>query len=239
MGVRGSSACWGAAVEVVVMIMVEYARSDQDLNRIATRAGDRSHPPGVRDQSTGKVFWAGWPSAPRLPRSLPGHGDLQRAVGGLHPHRRGDRLQRPALAVGQVAGEDDVAGPVADHDVGARPWWRSAPPAPGRPARGLLLFGPAEPLSRGGGGVSSTGLSMTSRATDQASTSVITAAISTDQFGPPRVPRMEPLAPVASSASNTRRGLIGASAYRSSYDVSSGAASTPSTRASVRRWPRA
>ena len=80
---------------------------------------------------------------------------------------------------------------------------------------------------------------MTSRAIDQASTSAITAATSTDQFGPPRVLRIGPPAPVASSASNTRRASIGASAYRSSYAASSGAASTPSTRASVRRWPRA
>ena len=53
---------------------------------------------------------------------------------------------------------------------------------------------------------------MTSRTTDQASTSAITAATSTDQLGPPRVPRIEPWDPVASSASKTRRGLIGASA---------------------------
>ena len=50
---------------------------------------------------------------------------------------------------------------------------------------------------------------MTSRAIDQQSTRAITTATSTDQFGPPRVPRIEPLAPVASSASKTRRGLIG------------------------------
>ena len=45
---------------------------------------------------------------------------------------------------------------------------------------------------------------------DHASTSAITAATSTDQFGPPRVARMPPL--WASSASKTRRGLTGASA---------------------------
>ncbi len=72
---------------------------------------------------------------------------------------------------------------------------------------------------------------------DHASTSAITAATSTDQFGPPRVARMPPL--WASSASKTRRGLTGASAYLSSYDASSGAASTPRIRASVRMWPRA
>ena len=49
---------------------------------------------------------------------------------------------------------------------------------------------------------------MISRATDQASTSAITAATSTDQFGPPRVPRIDP--PEASSASNTLRGSMGA-----------------------------
>ena len=57
---------------------------------------------------------------------------------------------------------------------------------------------------------SSVGVSMTSRAIDQHSTSAITTATSTDQLGPPRVLRIDPLAPVASSASKTRRGLIGA-----------------------------
>ena len=53
---------------------------------------------------------------------------------------------------------------------------------------------------------------MTSLATDQHSTSAITTAISKDQFGPPRVLRIDPFIPVANSASNTRRGLIGACA---------------------------
>ena len=64
---------------------------------------------------------------------------------------------------------------------------------------------------------------MTSRAIDQTSTTAITAATRTDQFGPPRVPRSGPLRPVASSASKTRRGSTGASAYRSAYVSSSGA----------------
>ncbi len=77
--------------------------------------------------------------------------------------------------------------------------------------------GPSDPLSSDGESEgSSTGVSITSRAMDQASTSTMIAAISTDQFGPPLVERMPPLEPVASSASNTRRGLIGASAYLSS-----------------------
>ena len=71
-------------------------------------------------------------------------------------------------------------------------------------------WGPPEPLSTGVAPRSSGGVSITRRAIDHASTSAITTATSTDQLGPPRVPRIEPLAPVASSASKTRRGLIGA-----------------------------
>ena len=46
------------------------------------------------------------------------------------------------------------------------------------------------------------GWSITSRAIDQASTTVITAATITDQFAPPRVPRIgpRPLAPEAERA---------------------------------------
>ena len=83
-----------------------------------------------------------------------------------------------------------LAGAVADDDVGAARRRRSAPPAPGRRAGWTLLVGPPEPLRTGAAARSSTGLSITSRAIDQASTSAITAATSTDQFGPPRVPRM-------------------------------------------------
>src|SRR3954451_14996395 len=85
-------------------------------------------------------------------------------------------------------------------------------------------LGPPEPLSTARSGPWS-GPPVTSRATDQHSTRAITAATSTDQFGPPRVARIEP-AP-ASSASNPRRGSIGASAYCSSYVVRIGATATP------------
>ena len=78
------------------------------------------------------------------------------------------------------------------------------------------LVRPAEPLARlGVAGVTDGGSSITSRAIDQTRTTVITAATRTDQLGPPRVPRSGPPRPVASSASKTRRGSTGASAYRS------------------------
>ena len=48
------------------------------------------------------------------------------------------------------------------------------------------------------------------RSRPAASPGELMTAISTDQFGPPRVPRIEPCEPVASSAPKTRRGLIGA-----------------------------
>ena len=53
-------------------------------------------------------------------------------------------------------------------------------------------LGPPEPL-RTGSSRRSTGPSITRRAIDHASTSAITAATRTDQFGPPRVARMPPL----------------------------------------------
>ena len=86
-------------------------------------------------------------------------------------------------------------------------WLRGAEArlAAGTPAR----FGPPEPLSTGSSR-NGTGPSITRRAMDHARTTAITAATSTDQFGPPRVARMPPL--WASSASKTRRGLTGASA---------------------------
>ena len=140
--------------------------------------------------------------------------DLDRvAVRGGTPHRRAD-VEPVDLPGRHVGVEDDLAGAVGDQT------W--APPRglerhPGRRPAWRRCDGPPDPLSSDGASDgSSTGVSITSRAIDQPSTSTITAAISTDQFGPPRVQRMPPLEPVASSASNTRRGLIGASAYLSS-----------------------
>ena len=148
------------------------------------------------------------PPARRSAAVLAVDGHRDRAVGGLHPHRRCG-LDRLGLADRQVALEDDRRRRRRGPRRGRHRWRRVEHDRDRRDGRPALPCGPPEPLRTGAAPRSSVGASMTRRAIDQASTSAITAATSTDQFGPPRVPRIEPLAPVASSASKTRRGSIG------------------------------